>query len=189
MLNEEKVNYYRNKLLNEKKEIEKLIQVMKNNETIDSKKSISSELSFYDNHPSDIATELSDIEKGAALKNNELNIINKIDKALENIEDGSYGVCAYCGKPIIEERLEFLPYAIYCVKCQDEVHNSQERKSEDRPVEEAVMKKMILFDDNDSYTAIESINKRKNIYEGYEEDDYTDKIEGISNEAYRRTLE
>lgn len=189
MLNEEKVNYYRNKLLNEKKEIEKLIQVMKNNETIDSNNSISSELSFYDNHPSDIATELSEIEKGATLKNNELNLIKKIDKALENIEDGSYGVCMCCGTPIIEERLEFLPYAIYCVKCQGEVYDSEARKAEDRPVEESVMKKMASFDNTDSYRAIEAINKRKNIYEGYEEEEDKDKMEGISNEAYRRTLE
>jgi RNA polymerase-binding transcription factor DksA len=41
-----------------------------------------------------------------------------VDAALARIEDGNYGTCAKCGKPIDEARLEFRPASIYCVGCK-----------------------------------------------------------------------
>ena len=40
------------------------------------------------------------------------------EAALERLDDGTYGVCADCSKPISAERLEILPAARYCVTCQ-----------------------------------------------------------------------
>jgi DnaK suppressor protein len=42
----------------------------------------------------------------------------EIDRALEKIEDGTYGVCESCGEAIPEARLEALPYAALCVNCK-----------------------------------------------------------------------
>jgi DnaK suppressor protein len=42
-----------------------------------------------------------------------------IEGALRRIEDGSYGVCAHCGQPISAKRLQAVPWAEYCVDCQD----------------------------------------------------------------------
>ena len=41
-----------------------------------------------------------------------------IDRALERIDEGTYGICANCGKPIQAERLEALPWADLCIDCQ-----------------------------------------------------------------------
>ena len=41
-----------------------------------------------------------------------------IDAALERIREGTYGICQECGKRIPVARLQALPYAQYCVKCQ-----------------------------------------------------------------------
>jgi DnaK suppressor protein len=41
-----------------------------------------------------------------------------IDEALENIRLGTYGICRDCGKRIGIERLEFRPYARYCITCK-----------------------------------------------------------------------
>ena len=38
-----------------------------------------------------------------------------VDRALEKVDDGTYGVCDVCGKPIGEGRLEALPWAVLCV--------------------------------------------------------------------------
>ena len=38
-----------------------------------------------------------------------------IDAALERMEEGTYGICEKCGKPIGEERLEALPWATLCI--------------------------------------------------------------------------
>lgn len=40
-----------------------------------------------------------------------------VDAAIERIEEGTYGLCTSCGKPIPEERLEVLPWAATCVPC------------------------------------------------------------------------
>ena len=45
-------------------------------------------------------------------------LIEEIDDALRRIDDGSYGQCAVCGKPIDEERLKALPTAKYDAACQ-----------------------------------------------------------------------
>jgi DnaK suppressor protein len=44
--------------------------------------------------------------------------LDEVDAALARIEDGTYGVCVSCGKPIPEARLEFRPASIYCVDCK-----------------------------------------------------------------------
>ena len=41
-----------------------------------------------------------------------------IDAALNNISRGQYGICADCGKPISEARLEARPFARYCITCK-----------------------------------------------------------------------
>lgn len=45
--------------------------------------------------------------------------LEDVDRALRKIESGSgYGVCERCGKEILEERLEALPWARLCIECK-----------------------------------------------------------------------
>lgn len=44
-----------------------------------------------------------------------------VEAALERLDDGSYGTCANCGDPIPQPRLEAVPWARYCVSCQEKV--------------------------------------------------------------------
>jgi len=41
-----------------------------------------------------------------------------INKALQKIKDGKYGVCEDCNEPIDIKRLEIMPEAKFCLKCQ-----------------------------------------------------------------------
>jgi RNA polymerase-binding transcription factor DksA len=43
--------------------------------------------------------------------------LDEVDAALLRIEDGTYGVCAVCGRPIPDGRLEARPTATTCVGC------------------------------------------------------------------------
>ena len=54
-------------------------------------------------------------------------LISKISKALERLEDGDYGTCASCDEPIAEKRLRALPFAVRCTSCQ-ETHETAERR-------------------------------------------------------------
>jgi DnaK suppressor protein len=47
--------------------------------------------------------------------------LDDIDKALASIEDGTYGICEICGKPIEEDRLEANPGARTCKACMEKV--------------------------------------------------------------------
>ena len=57
-----------------------------------------------------------------------------IEEALDRIQAGDYGICLSCEEPIPAKRLQALPWARYCVTCQEEVGSMQERHPlEDRP--------------------------------------------------------
>jgi DnaK suppressor protein len=44
--------------------------------------------------------------------------LEEVEEALRRLDRGHYGLCEGCGKPIPEGRLEILPYARFCVLCQ-----------------------------------------------------------------------
>src|SRR5262250_2101410 len=53
-----------------------------------------------------------------ALASGQSQLIKEIDEALARIEDGTYGLCTRCGKPLDEERLKAMPTAKYDAECQ-----------------------------------------------------------------------
>lgn len=55
----------------------------------------------------------------------ESQIVADIDQALMRIEEGSYGVCASCGKLIDERRLDAMPTARYDAACQAAIEASK----------------------------------------------------------------
>jgi RNA polymerase-binding transcription factor DksA len=84
----------------------------------ESQQSNLSELSSLDQHNADIATETFEREKDESiLEQVEAELID-IDRALGRIEDGTYGICEACGKPIGDARLEAIPTARFCVEDQ-----------------------------------------------------------------------
>jgi DnaK suppressor protein len=66
-------------------------------------------------HLADNASETYMRELDGGLEENADHLLGEIDAALQRIETGTYGVCAACGRPIGEERLEAVPYAKLCI--------------------------------------------------------------------------
>jgi RNA polymerase-binding protein DksA len=71
----------------------------------------------YDNHLGDTATVTYDRELDYSLEENAEQVLGEIEAALQRIENGTYGTCANCGKPIPEERLEARPWTTLCIDC------------------------------------------------------------------------
>ncbi|MBW2038921.1 MAG: TraR/DksA family transcriptional regulator [Deltaproteobacteria bacterium] len=46
--------------------------------------------------------------------------LRNIEDALDRLEEGTYGYCEDCGRPIKLERLKVLPFTKYCVQCQEQ---------------------------------------------------------------------
>jgi RNA polymerase-binding protein DksA len=74
-----------------------------------------------DNHLADSATGTLDREIDYTLEENSEQVLQQIESALIRIDDGSFGTCTRCGRPIAEERLEARPWATLCIDCQREV--------------------------------------------------------------------
>lgn len=70
----------------------------------------------FDEEYADAGTNTFEREKDLSLVNNLRDLIDRIDKALQKMDDGSYGLCDRCGKPIEKLRLKALPYANLCIK-------------------------------------------------------------------------
>ena len=66
-------------------------------------------------HIADSATETYLREIDGGLEENAEHLLVEIDAALGRIDDGSYGLCSVCGRPIGDERLEAVPYATLCI--------------------------------------------------------------------------
>jgi len=52
-------------------------------------------------------------------------VIREIEQALQDIEDGEYGICDRCNEDIPIERLKARPMARYCISCMAQLENEQ----------------------------------------------------------------
>lgn len=77
------------------------------------------------NHVADDATEVFTRERNLALRGNAHDLLEQVDAAIERIDQGSYGICARCGQQIAPDRLEVLPYAMYCIDCQSQAEHER----------------------------------------------------------------
>lgn len=73
----------------------------------------------YSVHMADAGTDSYEREKGFHFMNRESDYHKSLTKALERIEDGSFGVCKICEGLIPEERMLEVPNATKCVQCKE----------------------------------------------------------------------
>jgi DnaK suppressor protein len=66
----------------------------------------------------DAGTATFDRERDFSIRNNIRDLIDQITRALRRLEDGTYGSCERCGKPIDAARLKALPHALLCMDCK-----------------------------------------------------------------------
>src|SRR5271156_2136495 len=62
-------------------------------------------------------------ERELAIRNldRDSNMLRQIRRALARIADGSYGVCLHCEEDISPKRVNAVPWAAFCIKCQEQV--------------------------------------------------------------------
>ena len=84
-----------------------------------SQKDASGDLSGYSIHMADLATDSYDREFSFSRASVDQKVIYEIDEALKRIEDAEYGLCLACNAPIAKKRLKAVPYAKFCIVCQN----------------------------------------------------------------------
>jgi len=69
--------------------------------------------------PADMAANAYTKELLVSMSDNDRRLLNLIDEALERIDESTYGKCVRCGEALPEKRLDAVPWAHHCVRCQD----------------------------------------------------------------------
>lgn len=76
----------------------------------------------------DIATQEIDRSFLLRLRDRERKLLKKIEKTIEKIENGTYGICESCGAEIPIERLEARPVTDLCIQCKTEQEEAEKLK-------------------------------------------------------------
>ncbi|HVL92469.1 MAG TPA: TraR/DksA C4-type zinc finger protein [Acidimicrobiales bacterium] len=76
------------------------------------------ELSSVDQHQADVGTETFNRERDLSILERVEAELDDVEHALRRLDDGSYGTCEACGRPIDDGRLEAMPAARFCVEDQ-----------------------------------------------------------------------
>lgn len=69
----------------------------------------------YEDHMGDAATDMFDRERDLSLEMNIEDIAAQVEAALRRMDEGTYGMCTACGRPIDELRLKAIPYTDLCL--------------------------------------------------------------------------
>jgi len=77
-----------------------------------------SELSSIPQHQADVGTETFEREKDLSILEQVEAELADVEHALRRIDDGTYGTCEACSKPIDDSRLEAMPAARFCLEDQ-----------------------------------------------------------------------
>ena len=101
----------RNKVINELKESRKRADEARNNNSVNA---------IYSSHMADASTDQEEMEKSYYWMDREKKFIIYLNRALEMIEDGSFGICKTCEKLINKERLEEVPHTSSCFNCKSQ---------------------------------------------------------------------
>ncbi|MEW6446764.1 MAG: TraR/DksA C4-type zinc finger protein [Bacillota bacterium] len=156
-MDEARQAHFKERLLKEREELRRRIESIGETGLEMSLGESVGELSLYDNHPADIASEVFERSKDLALKDDAELKLRAIEDALDRMESGRYGYCEACGVPISFERLEAVPYTTMCRECKEE-QEEQERQRV-RPVEETVLRtpwthprhESLIYDQEDAW--------------------------------------
>jgi DnaK suppressor protein len=105
----------RERLLSEMTELQEQLTTIEEQSFASTQSDLSGEVSF-DEENADAGTFTFERERDLSIENNVRDLMGKIDRALARMDDGTYGLCSRCGKPIEKARLKALPYVDLCLK-------------------------------------------------------------------------
>ena len=115
-MDKESIEAIKQKLLVDK---ENIISQLKSvtRETSFDKNRVQTKWQNLGNKDEDNAVEVADFQDSVSLEKNLEISLEKIEKSLKRLEDGTYGQCEKCGQAIEEARLKAYPEASVCLNC------------------------------------------------------------------------
>lgn len=123
-MNKKEAKIFYDLLMKKKAELLKGIEHITKDNLKTSQREAAGDLSAYSLHMADVASDNYEREFSLGLADNEQKLLNRINVALEKIDSNTFGLCELCEKKISKARLKVVPYAEFCVPCQEK----QEKK-------------------------------------------------------------
>jgi DnaK suppressor protein len=115
LYNRKELDEFKARLLEEQSELLAQLAELEESSFGTPQSDLSGEVAF-DEEYADSGTATFERERDLSLENNIKDLLEKIEKALGRLENGTFGICERCGKPIEKARLKALPYANLCIK-------------------------------------------------------------------------
>lgn len=109
------LNDFKARLLEEQGELEAQLNEIEESTFSNSQSDISGEVGLGEEY-ADAGTATFERERDLSIENNVRDLLKKIQRALDRIDAGTFGICERCGKPIEKARIKALPYAGLCIK-------------------------------------------------------------------------
>jgi DnaK suppressor protein len=114
-LSKKEISELKERLTEERKGLQAQYEELEQSTFATNQSDLTGEMGF-DEEYADAGTATFERERDLSLVNNVVDLMERIDKALARMDDGTYGLCERCGKPIEKLRLKALPYASLCIK-------------------------------------------------------------------------
>ena len=102
----------RNKVIDDLAESRKRADEARENNTVNA---------IYSSHMADASSDQEEMEKSYYLMGRENKFLQYLNRSLEMIKNGTFGICNTCGELISKERLEEVPHTSKCFICKSQV--------------------------------------------------------------------
>jgi len=114
-LTKKEIDELRDRLEQEHAELEEQLTTIEDTSFAATQSDLSGDVGL-DDESADAGTATFEREKDLSIEQNVRDLLQKIERALQKIDAGTYGICERCGKPIEKARIKALPYVDLCIK-------------------------------------------------------------------------
>jgi len=110
------LNEFKKRLLEEREELQRQASEIEESSFGGGQSDLTGDVASFDEEFADAGTATFERERDLSLSHNIKDLLEKIDHALRRIDEGTYGLCEKCERPIEKARIKALPYATLCIR-------------------------------------------------------------------------
>jgi DnaK suppressor protein len=118
-VNKRDLKHFEKKLLAERERLALSLGKLESTVLKRTQRDSSGDLSAYSTHMADLGTDAMEREKDLQVASAEGRLLSEIDEAITRVTEEKFGECEGCGKEIDHRRLDVIPHARLCLKCQE----------------------------------------------------------------------
>ena len=116
--NTKEIEEFKTLILNKRKKV--IEELEESKKRADEARDNNSVNAIYSSHMADASTDQEEMEKSYYWMGRENKFLQYLNRSLEMIKEGTFGICTTCGELISKERLEEVPHTSKCFNCKSQ---------------------------------------------------------------------